>query len=80
MEYEVATSALKHGVAVVAIGHALRQRWRVFATDDPSVVMVIGPSTTAQPLEVGVKFDAGRMTVIHALPARAKFLAGWWLP
>ncbi len=35
--------------------------------------MFIGPSTTSDPLEVGV-------VVIHALPARTKFLKGWWVP
>ena len=80
MGYNVIASALKHGVGEADIGHALRCRWRVFASDDDSVVMVIGPSQSAEPLEVDVKFDKRGMTVIHAMPARAKFLAGWWLP
>jgi hypothetical protein len=41
------------------------------AADDDSVVMVIGPSQAAEPLEVGVKIDEGGITVIHAMPARA---------
>ena len=80
MGYNVIAGALKHGVGEEDIGHALRQRWRVFATDDDSVVMVIGPSQAAEPLEVGVKIDEGSITVIHAMPAREKFLTGWWLP
>lgn len=80
MSYTVSASALKHAVGEDDIGHALRQRWRVFATDQDCVVMVIGPSRAAEPLEVGVKFDDRGVTVIHAMPARRTFLTGWWLP
>ena len=38
--------------------------------------MFIGPSRSGEPLEV-VDDDAG-VAVIHAMPARAKFLKGWW--
>ena len=37
---------------------------------DPSVVMHIGPSTTGQPLEIGVLHDSDETVVIHAMVAR----------
>jgi hypothetical protein len=40
--------------------------------------MFIGPSMTGAPLEVGVVEDDAGVAVIHAMPARAKFLKGWW--
>ena len=58
--------------------HALRNHWRAFETDDPAVTMFIGPSTTAQPLEVGMVVDDEGAAIVHAMPARAKFLEGWW--
>jgi hypothetical protein len=38
-------------------------------TDDPAVTMFIGPSTTGQPLEVGVVTDDEGSVVIHAMRA-----------
>ena len=58
--------------------HAVRHHWRAFETDDPSVTMFIGPSRDGGPLEVGVVHDDEGVAVIHAMPARAKFLKGWW--
>ena len=40
--------------------------------------MFIGPSRTGEPLEVGVVVDDDGEAIIHALPARDKFLKGWW--
>ncbi len=58
--------------------HAVRHHWRAFETDDPSVTMFIGPSRTADPLEVGVVIDGDGVAIIHAMKARVKFLKGWW--
>jgi len=58
--------------------HAVRHHWRAFVTDDPSVTMFIGPSMAGEPLEVGVVEDDEGVAVIHAMPARAKFLKGCW--
>ena len=77
---DVEPSASKHGVAEDDMLHALRNHWRAFETDDPAVTMYIGPSTTAEPLEVGVVEDDQGTAVIHAMPARPKFLTGWWKP
>lgn len=42
--------------------------------------MFIGPSSAGAPLEVGVATDDDGTAVIHAMPARTKFLEGWWTP
>lgn len=77
MPIEIEPGARKHGVRDHDMLHALRHHWRAFATDDDAVVMVIGPSRTGVPLEVGVVIDDDTTAVIHAMPARAKFLEGW---
>ena len=56
---EIEASARKHGV------------WRAFETDDPDVTMLIGPSPSAAPLDVGVVTDDDGVAIIHAMPARA---------
>jgi len=72
--------ARKHGVSDDDMLHAVRHHWRAFETDDPGVTMFIGPSTTSAPLEVGVVTDDDGIAIIHAMPARKKFLPGWWWP
>ena len=58
--------------------HAVRHHRRAFETEDPAVTMFIGPSRDGEPLEIGVVEDDEGVAVIHAMPARAKFLKGWW--
>jgi hypothetical protein len=41
-------------------------------------MMLIGPSMTGQPLEIGVVTDDEGTAVIHAMNTRPKFLKGWW--
>jgi hypothetical protein len=75
---DIDASARKHGVAHEDMFHAVRHHWRAFETNDPTVTMFIGPSLTAEPLEVGVVSDDGT-AIIHAMKARDKFLEGWWI-
>jgi hypothetical protein len=77
---DIDANARKHGVSDNDMLHAVRNHWRAFETDDPTVTMYIGPATTAEPLEVGVVVDDQGSAVIHAMPARPKFLQGWWTP
>ena len=77
---DIEASARRHGVTDDDILHALRTHWRAFETDDPAVTLYIGPATTAEPVEIGVVEDDQGMAVIHAMPARPKFLKGWWTP
>ena len=77
---DIEASARKHGVADDDMLHALRHHRRAFETDDPDVTMFVGPSSDTQPLEVGVVNDDDGVAIIHAMPARSKFLKGWWTP
>ena len=75
---DIEASARKHGVSDDDMMHALRNHWGAFEADDPAVTLFIGPSTTTQPLEVGVVADEDGTAVIRDMLARAKFLEGWW--
>ena len=77
---DVEPSARKHNVDDEDMIHALRHHWRAFETDDATVTMFIGPARSGEPLEVGVVDDQDGLAVIHAMPARPKFLKGWWTP
>ena len=77
---DIEASARKHGVLDDDMLHAFRHHWRAFETDDPDVTMFIGPSMTSAPLEVGIVTDDHGVAIIHAMPARKKFLTGWWSP
>lgn len=46
---DIEASARKHGVTEDDMLHALRNHWRAFETDDPAVIMYIGPAKTADP-------------------------------
>lgn len=75
---DIEPSARKHGVREEDMLHALRHHLRAFETDDPAVVMFVGPSTGGEPLEIGVVTDEDGTAIIHAMTARPKFLKGWW--
>jgi len=75
---DIEPSARKHGVHDEDMLHAFRHHLRAFATSDASVTMFIGPSRTGDQLEVGVVVDDEGEAIIHAMPARRKFLKGWW--
>lgn len=77
-QVDIEASARKHGVSDENMIHALRCHWRALETNDPNVTMFIGPSTTADPLEIGVVTDNEGTAIIHAMQARQKFLKGWW--
>ncbi len=68
----IVPSARKHGVHDDDILHAYRHPMRVFQMDD--LVMLVGPSRSGLPLEIGVTRAHEGDIIIHAMPARAKFL------
>ena len=70
--------ARKHGVLDDDMMHAFKHHWRAFETDDPAVTMFIGPAASGAPLEVGVVSDEEGLAIIHAMPARNKFLKELW--
>lgn len=69
----IAPSARKHGVRDPDILHAYTHPVRVFELDE-GFTMLIGPSQSAALLEVGVVEGDTADVVVHAMPARPKFL------
>jgi hypothetical protein len=65
-------SARKHGIDDEDMLHTYRHPIRVFDLDD--LTMLIGPDTTARLLEIGVAEAEGIEFIVHAMPARPKFL------
>jgi hypothetical protein len=65
-------SARRHGVPDDDMMHAYRNPIRVFDLDD--LTMLIGPDEAAQLLEIGVARGEGIDFIVHAMPARPKFL------
>jgi hypothetical protein len=71
-------SARKHGISDHDILHAYRRRCAELSTGDPDAVTVLGPSRSGALLELVIVFDDVDV-VIHAMPARRRFLVeGWW--
>jgi hypothetical protein len=78
MELEpiVAPSAFKHGVAEQDMLHACRTPFWVTPGDE-GFTMITGPSRSGGLLEVGVvRADDGTPVIVHAQPARRRFLPG----
>lgn len=75
---DIEASARRHDVNDDDMVHAIRNHWHTFGTDDPGVTMYIGPAMNTDPLEVGVIEDDEGVAIIHAMPARPKFLPSWW--
>jgi len=68
----ILASARKHQVSDHDMLHAYRHPIRVFDLDD--LVMLIGPDSASRLLEVGVAESDGFDVIVHAMPARDKFL------
>ena len=62
------TEALSHGVG----SPPFRNPIRVFEFDD--LTMLIGADASGNPLEVGVAVGEGVEFIVHAMPAREKFM------
>jgi hypothetical protein len=72
MDPVIVASARKHGISDNDTLHAYRNPIRVFQVDD--LVMLIGGDETGRMLEVGVVAAEGIEFIIHAMPAREKFM------
>lgn len=72
MDPVVLPSARKHGITDADALHAYRQPIRVFDLD--GLTMLIGADTTGRVLEIGVAVGDGVEFIVHAMPAREKFL------
>ena len=64
--------ARKHGIADDDMLHAYRHPIRVYEFDE--LTMLIGPDHAARMLEIDVAAAEGIEFIVHAMPARAKFL------
>lgn len=62
----------KHGIADNDMLHAYRNPIRVFELDD--LIMLIGGDESGRMLEIGVATAEGIEFIVHAMPARKKFL------
>lgn len=68
----ILASARKHQISDDDMLHAYRNPIRVFNLD--GLTMIIGPDTAARMLEVGVSEAEGIEFIVHAMPARDRFL------
>ena len=68
----VLASARRHGVADHDMLHAYRNPVRVFEFDD--LTMLIGADAAGRVLDVGMATAEGTEFIVHAMPAREKFL------
>jgi hypothetical protein len=72
MDPVILASARKHGVTDNDMLHAYRNPIRVFDLED--LIMLIGADDKGRALEVGVAAAEGFEFIVHAMPARPKFL------
>ncbi len=69
----IAPSALKHGVGEDEILHAYRNPIRVWDLGE-GFTMLVGANAAAIILEVGYIHGETAVVIVHAMPAREKFL------
>lgn len=70
----IAGSAFRHGVPEQVIRHALRNSIRYHGPDDEGLLMIIGSTPDGSLVECGLVQIDGDSVVVHAMPARPKFL------
>ena len=68
----IVDSARKHGITDDDMLHAYRNPMRVFDLDD--LAMLIGADESSRLHEIGVAEAEGIEFIVHAMPARPKFL------
>ena len=69
----IAPSARKHGITDSDIRHAYNNPIRLFELDE-GFTMIIGPGAAGALLEIGIVEGDTDNVVVHAMPARNKFL------
>ena len=72
MDPVIVASARKHGVTDDDMFHAYRNPIRVFELD--VLTMLIGADGSGRMLEIGIAPAEGIEFIVHAMPAREKFL------
>lgn len=73
MEPLVAPSARKHGLRDDQILHAFNNPMRAEDLDE-GLTMLVGPDHAGNPLEIGVVDSDDGPVIVHAMPARPKYL------
>jgi len=68
----IVRSARNHQISDTDTLHAYRHPIRVFDLDD--LTMLIGADTAGRMLEIGIATSDGIDFIVHAMPARNKFL------
>ncbi len=72
---EILPSALKHGISDDDIRHGFNNAVAAITTpDQPDFTMVLGADLNGQLLEIGVLASDDNDYVIHAMPARTKYV------
>ena len=72
---EIVPSARKHGISDDDIRHAFEHAVAAITVpDQPGFSMLVGPDHSARLLEIGVLVDDDNEYVIHAMPARPKYV------
>ncbi len=66
-------SARRHGIDDRDIVHAFNHPMR-FENLGDGLLMIVGPARSARLLEIGVVDSASGPVVVHAMPARRRFL------
>jgi hypothetical protein len=70
----IAETARKHGIADEDMLHAVRNAMAEWEFED-DFTMLVGPARNADLLEVGViGIETDEAVIVHAMPARSKFL------
>jgi len=72
MDPVILAPARKHGVNDDDMLHAYRNPIRVLGLDD--LIMLIGADAAGNLLEIGVATGEGVEFIVHAMPARPRFL------
>ena len=72
MDPVIVASARRHGITDDDMLHAYRHPVLAYEFDD--LTMLVGPDLAARLLEIGVATAEGIEFIIHAMPARSKFL------
>ena len=72
MDPVILASARRHGIPDEDMLHSYRNPIRVFQLDD--MILLVGADSSGRLLEVGVATAEGLEFIVHAMPARPKFV------
>lgn len=70
----IADTARRHGIRDEDILHAIRNQMYSAATSDDDLIMLVGPTSSGNLLEIGILDpDGDDPVVVHAMALRPKF-------